>query len=696
VVQHGTASAGTDFERLDHRRVRAERARDISMLLCVVGSILLAWAAFRLWDLGIAPGAARQTGRAAGICFLVSLTLSIVFGVVSSRRWRSMARAMDGFDAFAQPAPRLEPGDRIGPYAVRRDGYSLAIERSPGEAWLRAGRAAGVLVGLIGLGAVAWMVWHTYGPTRTGRVGWSGHLGTVTDVGVVLAWFWVMWRRDPVRCEIEPERERVTARSMRGALGICNTEIPFSEIEQVRIARRWRIGSDLHVVLPLPRGGGVPLLRFPAPRPNGSVVLGRSLVRSHEALCRWRMHRLAATIGPEDHRAAPLARTAPSAPVSVRAEPARRDQDLIAARGLFATTFGDQQALTAWAPGRVNLIGDHVDYQGGIVLPMAIELGCACMAGRAGASDRLRIASTRFDEVVSCDARAAMTPGEGVPPGHWASYAVGVVAEIAALAGREGEGLDLALASSLPMGAGLSSSAALEVSVALAVAELWGLALGPLDLARLCQRAEHRFAGSPCGLMDQATAVLAHDGHLLLFDCRDATHRHVAVPPEARFFVINTGVRHAVGDGAYAARRAAAEAAADALGVATLREATEATAAALPAERGDAARHITGEIARVKAAALAIGRGDLRAAGELMNASHASLRDLYRVSCPELDAAAEAARDVPGVLGARMTGAGFGGCVVVLAGADTGAALAERLAPLPVDEVRAAPGVFAF
>lgn len=336
----------------------------------------------------------------------------------------------------------------------------------------------------------------------------------------------------------------------------------------------------------------------------------------------------------------------------------------------FAACFGLAPSAYGWAFGRVNLIGDHVDYQGGIVLPMPIGLGCACAAGPAGEPGRVRVVSSAFGDGYACAARDILTPGRGVPMGHWASYAVGVVAEIAALAGREGEGVDLALAGSVPVGSGLSSSAAVELAVARAVCGLWGVALEPMDMARLCQRAEHRFAGAPCGLMDQATAVVGRAGHLLRLDCRDGSFGHVALPDTAAVFVLDTGVRHAVADGAYAARRAAAERAAAMLGVETLRDGAGLDLSGLDAEAREAAEHITGEIGRVEAACGAMEAQDLAEVGRLMWASHASLRDVYRVSCRELDEAVEAARRVPGVYGARLTGAGFGGCAVVLARAD--------------------------
>tara|TARA_R110000782_G_scaffold57258_34_gene119888 strand:- start:3070 stop:4206 length:1137 start_codon:yes stop_codon:yes gene_type:complete len=350
---------------------------------------------------------------------------------------------------------------------------------------------------------------------------------------------------------------------------------------------------------------------------------------------------------------------------------------------LLAARFSSKPTAAVWAPGRVNLIGDHVDYQRGLVLPMAIGLGCACAAAPGGVPGRLRIASERFSEVWEGDARVALEPGEAMPVGHWASYAAGVVAELAVRGGLEGVGLDLALSSSVPIGSGLSSSAAVEVSVAWAVAGLWELALEPLELARLCQRAEHRFAGTPCGLMDQAVGVLGRAGHAVLFDCLSERAEWVPIPEHARWFVVDTGVRHRLADGAYAERRARTERAAAALGVSDLRSVTPEELCdrlrGLEAEAADAARHVVSEIDRVRSAAAALRAGDLSAVGQLMDESHASLRDLLRVSCPELDAVVRVCRSVPGVLGARMTGGGFGGCVVVLADAASDEGLADRL-----------------
>lgn len=333
----------------------------------------------------------------------------------------------------------------------------------------------------------------------------------------------------------------------------------------------------------------------------------------------------------------------------------------------FESRFGGSPAFVVRAPGRVNLIGEHTDYNDGLVMPVALAQRCAAAA------------APRDDGLLRLVA-ADLAPPRNVfehdlgatPPdlrGRWQAYTLGPAAMCAALAGRR-VGADVAIASDVPIGAGLSSSAAAEVAVASAVSSLWGVALPPLDLARLCQRAEHEFAGVPCGLMDQMASVFGREGCAMLIDCRDNRVEHVPLPPAgaAALVVADSGVRHSLAAGQYAARRAACAAAARALGLASLRDADEATinAAGLPRERRDCALHVVRENERVRAFAAAVRAGDLPAAGARMNESHESLRDLYRVSCAELDALVRAAQSVPGVFGSRMTGGGFGGCTVTL------------------------------
>ncbi len=347
----------------------------------------------------------------------------------------------------------------------------------------------------------------------------------------------------------------------------------------------------------------------------------------------------------------------------------------------------------AAAPGRVNLIGEHVDYNDGFVLPMAIDRRAVAVASAGGRPGWIRIVSEQQASCVEMPAESLFDP-KAWSRGRlgaiaWAAYVAGGLAEGAKLAGDAAAahlphaGLDIAVTSDVPLGAGLSSSAALEVAAALCG---WQLArrvgapspqVGapePTALARACQRAEHRYAGVPCGIMDQLTSVCGRADHALLIDCRDLTITPVPFPPNLAIIVIDTGVRHELAAGEYAARRAACERAAAAIGAASLRDATEGALASasgrLTNEESACARHVLSENARTLAAADALRAADGPALGRLMLASHASLRDDYRVSCRELDEAVAAATATPGVYGARMTGGGFGGSAIALVPAD--------------------------
>ncbi len=335
---------------------------------------------------------------------------------------------------------------------------------------------------------------------------------------------------------------------------------------------------------------------------------------------------------------------------------------------LFGRRFTGRPRFVAVAPGRVNLIGEHVDYCGGFVLPMAIERFTTIVAApRTDAGP----AVARLHSVVKGETvEIPLAAGPILPLPGWAAYVTGV------LAGFQARGLvpppfDAVIDSSVPLGGGLSSSASLEVAVALLVARMANAAIAPLDLAVLCQQAEHDHAGVPCGVMDQCAAAASRAGHLLLLDCRSLAVEHV---PFARndvlVVVADTNVRHALVAGGYAQRRADCEAAARTLGLPLLRDATGADVDANRVLLGDTvhrrARHVVGEIARTRAAAAALTAGRWPEVGALMAASHASLRDDFEVSCPELDALVELAVAQPGVIGSRMTGGGFGGCTVTL------------------------------
>ena len=286
------------------------------------------------------------------------------------------------------------------------------------------------------------------------------------------------------------------------------------------------------------------------------------------------------------------------------------------------------------APGRVNLMGDHTDYNDGLVLPIAIGLECV-VAVRPRDDGEVSLSS--LDEVED----------------DWTRY-VDAVREVIAPA----RGVDGVLASSVPPGSGLSSSAALEVAVALA---LGGEKLAPVELALACQQAEHLATGVPSGVMDQLASVAARADHALLIDCRTLELRHVLIPDDAAIVVVHSGVPRTLERSAYAERRAACERIARELGLRSLRDATLDQVADEPL-----GRHVVTENTRVEQIAAALARGDLRLVGELMRESHTSLRDDYSVSTPELDALTELLESA-GAHGARLTGAGFGGCVVAIA-----------------------------
>jgi galactokinase len=343
-------------------------------------------------------------------------------------------------------------------------------------------------------------------------------------------------------------------------------------------------------------------------------------------------------------------------------EPAER------ARARFRELFG-APARVAWAPGRVNLIGEHTDYNDGFVLPMALERGIA-VAFAPRADRRLRAFATALDEHAELALDALAPPG-----GHgFSSYVAGVAWAMQA-AGLDTTGLDLVVDGDLPIGAGLSSSAALEMAVARALCAAGEIPWDARRFALLGQRAENAYVGVACGIMDQFAAAACQAGAALLLDCRSLEHRPVKVPETTRVLVMDTGLRRGLAGSAYNERRDACERAVAALktldpAIRSLRDATVdllATARdGMDAAAFRRASHVIPEILRPGRMAEALAAGDLAQAGRLMDASHASLRDLYEVSCPELDALVEAARAHPSCFGARMTGAGFGGCAVAL------------------------------
>ncbi|MCJ0905791.1 galactokinase [Rhodococcus sp. ARC_M6] len=323
----------------------------------------------------------------------------------------------------------------------------------------------------------------------------------------------------------------------------------------------------------------------------------------------------------------------------------------------FYSTFG-YQPTGAWsAPGRVNLIGEHTDYNAGLCLPIALE-------------HRTYVAAAlRADNLVRIHSQQSATAHEGDcgTIGHsWAAYPTAVLWAL----GFDNIGIDLYLDSSVPVGAGLSSSAALTCSVALTVNELHGNPFSRHQLAEACIRAENEGVGAPTGGMDQTIALFARPATALLLDCRDNSTEHIPFDlPSTGFelIVIDTGVKHSLADGQYGVRRAQCADAAHFLGVSSLREATLDQVESLDdAVLRSRARHVVSENERVRGVGKLLRENRVSEIGPLLDSSHASLRDDFEVSCPELDAAVEAAR-LGGAVGARMTGGGFGGSAIALA-----------------------------
>ena len=338
----------------------------------------------------------------------------------------------------------------------------------------------------------------------------------------------------------------------------------------------------------------------------------------------------------------------------------------------FIRLYG-AQSVVVQAPGRVNLVGEHTDYNDGFVLPAAIQFQTG-VAIALRTDRRLSVSSENYSEQVEFEMERLPAAARR----HWSDYVVGVARKLT----EEGirlQGANILIQGDVPQGAGLSSSASLEVAVCQAFLEACSAKMDGAEMALLCQRAENEFVGARCGIMDQFVSVHGRKDHALLLDCRSLAYRHLPIPEAVRLVICNTMVRHSVAGGEYNQRRQECEAAAQFFAerqpdVKALRDVSledfEWHKAGLPETVRKRCRHVITENARVAKAAEALEQRDVALFGQLMRDSHASLRDDFQVSCRELDVMVELAGEIDGVFGARMTGGGFGGCTINLVMSD--------------------------
>jgi galactokinase len=355
--------------------------------------------------------------------------------------------------------------------------------------------------------------------------------------------------------------------------------------------------------------------------------------------------------------------------------------DPAALRSLHLARFQAEPAIFA-APGRVNLIGEHTDYAEGFVMPVAIDF--ATLAGISPRSDgKIVIYSENYSQERTFEAAALPAVGSK----HWSDYPLGV-AVILAGEGHTIPGFSLSLWGDVPLGSGLSSSASVEVATALAVLSLLGVSYPGPVLARLCQRAENEFVGANCGIMDQFISANGEEHHALLLDCRDLSYKLAPIPANVALVIANTMVKHSVAGGDYATRRAESEAACAIInghrgGVPFLRDATledlEKWGHEMAPKSLLRARHVISENLRTVAACEALLRGDMAEVGRLMAEAHVSYSQDFEGSCMEADAMVALAQDLPGLIGARLTGGGFGGCTINLVERAQAAGFAEAL-----------------
>jgi len=346
-------------------------------------------------------------------------------------------------------------------------------------------------------------------------------------------------------------------------------------------------------------------------------------------------------------------------------------QRIAQVRAAFSRAFGDVEKTTITrAPGRVNIIGEHTDYNDGYVLPIAIDRS-VLVAFRPNRTSAVNICSVNYDQSASFDLGAEKSDTDI----QWLRYPFGV-AKVLQAQGNEIVGIDAAVEGNVPLGGGLSSSAAIEVAFALAFCAASGLDTDPLTLAKACREAESAYAGVNCGIMDQYVALFAEKDHAVFLDCRNLTHKSVAFRTDVvKLIVTDTGVRHSLAGSEYNKRRAQCEQGAAFFarrlpGVKNLRDVALEDLRSMEDDLDspvlDRCRHVVTENARTMAAAAAMRQKNAYQLGVLMGASHESLKNDYEVTCKELDVMVDIANELPGVFGSRMTGGGFGGCVVSL------------------------------
>lgn len=332
---------------------------------------------------------------------------------------------------------------------------------------------------------------------------------------------------------------------------------------------------------------------------------------------------------------------------------------------------------TSYAPGRVELLGNHTDYNEGVVLSAAIDRGVTLTGERTGSS-RVALCSAALGKNFEADANA-LTPSKDH---EWANYLLGVL-DVFQKNGLPVSGFSAAIESNLPLGAGLSSSAALEVSTAVLLQKLFGLNLDRLQIAKMCRRAENEFVGVNCGLLDQASSAFGKAGHAIFLDCRHETVETIPFPDGVELLITQCGVPHRLAGGEYNERRLQCFDAASRLGAKALRDVSsahlEAGKASLPELSGLRAAHVVGENERVLSGIDFLKSGNVKAFGALMFDSHESSRVNFHNSTPELDTLVDIVRGLPGVLGSRLTGGGFGGATVTLLERDSAQSVAETL-----------------